>query len=88
MAVQILELIARLIAGLEPQVDCPRSLCAVWHSCQLYSAGIVLPSTVSIMHNGKLLIKLLVETCGPAGIILNGDWACSAQACIHFPAGW
>lgn len=38
VAEEILELIARLIAGLEPEVYCPRALTPISHSWQLYSA--------------------------------------------------
>ena len=32
VAEQILELVARLIAGLEPEVDCPGALAPIWHT--------------------------------------------------------
>lgn len=42
VAVEVLKLIARLVARLEPEVDCPRALAPIPHSWQLYSATLCL----------------------------------------------
>ena len=43
MAVQVLKAGAVFRRGLEPEVDCPGALSAVWYSWQLYPAAACLP---------------------------------------------
>ncbi len=67
MAVQVLKAGAIFRGGLEPEVDCPGALSAVWYSWQLHPAGVCLHSMPHHASNAMCTVrnssKLVIGFC-------------------------